>query len=189
MPPDKSQKTEAPTPQRDRRRRARRARSRSRPTSRRGSAMLAAIVLLQMTIARGGERDARRAPGHGHGDRAPEPGRRDEVRRQRGAGPRSASSRRCSRDDGDRRRGRPRPGRAAPDGEEAEARLRPAQRVQGHQAHVRHAGVVGAREVDREDHRADRDRVAGGRARGPRALAATRTARCRASPRSPRRPR
>ena len=43
----------------------------------------------------------------------------------------------AARHDGDRRGRRARPGRAEADGQEAEARLRPAQRAQGHQAHVR----------------------------------------------------
>ena len=61
--------------------------------------------------------------------------------------------------------------------------------IKGDQAHVRHAGVVGADQVDPEDRGAGRDRLAGRDPRGRELLAEPRTVRSGASRRSARPPR
>ena len=107
--------------------------------------MLATTVLLQMTFQRGaavlpdilhemGLVIAQPRLGRGQ----PVRGRRDvEDRRRRRAD--------AHRDDGRRAARQRRAGRVQADLEEAEARLQPAQPLQGHQEDGRHAGVVGAR--------------------------------------------
>ena len=75
-----------------------------------------------------------------------------------------------------------RAGRVQTDVEEAQARLQPAQPLQGHQEDGRHADVVGARQGARQDRAARRGRVAGVHARDARA---SRRATCRTRSRSP----
>ena len=90
MPPDKSQKTEAPT-----QRRLKEARDKGQvaksPDLSAWAGMLGAVDAAPDDDRAGRPRHAQRAPGHGHGDRAPEPGRRHAVHGRRRAEGRWAS--------------------------------------------------------------------------------------------------